>query len=621
MRMLQSIKDILKRPYYFFFSILLFFTPLIFTGDTNELFEFPKMFFLYFFGFFIICFFLSDVLVKPAKLKIPGRFILIFFTLILISTVLSSHFYTSFFGYYTRFNGGFLSYVLFLGLYFVAMNKLDKTDLEKIFRVSLFTIVPISLFGLSQYFAGNPRVSSTLGQPNWLAQYLSMILSPLIYIMLTEDSKGFKMWFGVYAVGFFCLWVTYSMSGILGFVVSLFIVFTKFRKNKSRVGDFKLRLVLIALISLFISITNLGLYREKVEDIFVDLRKQAYLVRRAYAQVEENKLSDPGFIRMEIWKGTLRLIFSNPKLFLIGSGPETFPYVFQPFRPEKLNYSSEWDFVFNKPHNYYLEIWSESGFFPLVVFLAILYHLFKKTEDIFTPLVGGFSATLFFGWPVAATSLLFWFVLSSLDSSNKKNFELKIFKIAKLLVAVIWVFYFFFVYFLGRYYFADVNFKKSQDLIGAGFEDEALYYANKSISLNPLEPNYYRGRAKILTVFLVSSEGSERVKEEILEDLIKAQSLNPENLVTIRNSIPIYYFLAVEDVFLSPGAENVDEKYSTLVKEFYQNVKKDYWSDVGVILSIAKYEKRLGFDKGYEASLKRIEELRPDILEWHESIR
>jgi hypothetical protein len=524
-------------------------------------------------------------------------------------------------GYYTRFNDSFLSYVLFFGLYFVAINKLSKEDFEKVLKISLFSIVPISIFGLSQYFGGEVRVFSTFGQPNWLAQYLSMTLPVIIYILLNDDSKSFKIWFGVYVFGFYCLWVTYSMSGILGFLVASVILSSNLIRKKTHAEGFKTRIIMVVAISLFISISNLGLYKQKINDVFVDLRKQSFLSRKVYAQIEENKLSDPGFIRLKLWKSTLDLVFSNPRIFFIGSGPETFPYVFQQFRSESLNYSSEWDFVFNKPHNYFLEIWSESGIFSLIIFSMIIVNLLKKSPAFLRPLVGAFSITLFFGWSVVATSLLFWFSLSYSDSLEEKSFKMPKIKPAILLLSVVWFFYLSFFYILIRYYSADVYYKKSQESVGMGFEDEALGYADKSIYLNPLEPNYYRGRAKIRTVFLVSSDDTSSVKETILSDLKKAESLNPENLVTIRNSIPLYYFLAVDDVFLSPGPDNLDEKYVLDVKDFYEKTKNKYWSDVGVILSIAKYEKKLGLDESYEKSVYRIGELRPDLLEWHESLR
>ena len=104
-------------------------------------------------------------------------------------------------------------------------------------------------------------------------------------------------------------------------------------------------------------------------------------------------------------------------------------------------------------------------------------------------------------------------------------------------------------------------------------------------------------------------------------DIKKAIELNPLNLVTIRNSIPLYYFLAVKDVGNVSGIDNIDTEYLSTVKEFFQNTKYRYWNDAGVISTIAKYEKRLSFTNEYQESTKRISELRPDLLEWYPSFR
>ena len=420
--------------YFLFFSLLLFFTPLIAFNNTNELYEFPKMYFVYLFGFFIIAYFLSDCILHPVKLKKPSPIVCAFFLITLISTVFSSHFYTSFFGYYTRFNDGLLSYIVFIGLYFTAINKLKKEDFERLLEIVVLTIIPISIYGLAQHFGGPQflwnyaavdRVFSTIGQPNWLAQYLVMLLLVCLYFSLSRSFEQFKFWFFIYILGFFCFWTTYSLSGILGFLAGVGLICVPYlkkgeHKNKLTSEKLGLRVALIVLISFSIVISNLGLFEAKINDVVTGIKKSISLVQKVYAQTSDYKVSDPGFIRLELWKSTFNLIDSSPKVFLIGSGPETFPYAFQKFRNLKLNYSSEWDYVFNKPHNYYLETWSESGIFALGIYLVLLHRLFKKTPHFLIPSIAAFAVTNFFGWPVVVTSLLFWFFLALVESWGEK---------------------------------------------------------------------------------------------------------------------------------------------------------------------------------------------------------
>jgi hypothetical protein len=194
--------------------------------------------------------------------------------------------------------------------------------------------------------------------------------------------------------------------------------------------------------------------------------------------------------------------------------------------------------------------------------------------------------------------------------------------IKKISLTLIWVLFGFVCLFFIKIYLADVFYRKSQALIETGSDRVILESINKAISLNPYEPNYYRGRAKINIVrFLPDANTPYSVKQGIIADLYKAYDLNPNNLVTIRNSIPLYYFLAVKDINVPAGKENIDSEYAPYTIEFFKMVKKIYWNDAGVIASIAKYEKKLGFDNDYEVSVERIKTLRPDLLEWNEAFR
>ncbi|EKD95466.1 MAG: hypothetical protein ACD_24C00482G0006, partial [uncultured bacterium] len=71
-------------------NVLVFFTPLVFVTNTNELYEFPKMYFVYFMGittFFIFCVLL---LFSKIKFKSPSIPILFYLSTTIISTIFSS---------------------------------------------------------------------------------------------------------------------------------------------------------------------------------------------------------------------------------------------------------------------------------------------------------------------------------------------------------------------------------------------------------------------------------------------------------------------------------------------------------------------------------------------------
>lgn len=194
----------------------------------------------------------------------------------------------------------------------------------------------------------------------------------------------------------------------------------------------------------------------------------------------------------------------------------------------------------------------------------------------------------------------------------------------KVLVIFIWSVYILLCVIFIRIFFADINYKKSQAMITGGYSESATSLSEKAVNQNPFEPNYYRGRAKekfIKLLYVEDASAKSQIKERVLADLVKAYSLNENNLVTIRNIFPLYYFLAVKDMNLETSENNIDPKYIGVTKEFLESNKKRFWNDAGVVASVAKYEKKLGFAKEYSESVQRIMELRPDLLDWYESFR
>lgn len=170
-----------------------------------------------------------------------------------------------------------------------------------------------------------------------------------------------------------------------------------------------------------------------------------------------------------------------------------------------------------------------------------------------------------------------------------------------------------------KMYTADYYYRKSQLLISKKTTNEALTFATKAIEKNPLEPRYYWGRAKVLLTVTASEkeESKETYKDLAINDMETAYYLNENNLVTIRNLIPLYYFLAIDDVSKSAEVNNIDENYVEITKEYYEKVKNVSPNDAGVYTLLAKYEKRLGWEEKYKESINKIEGLRPDLLEWH----
>ncbi|KKU31649.1 MAG: O-antigen polymerase [candidate division WWE3 bacterium GW2011_GWA1_46_21] len=394
---------------------LVFVTPLVFTTYTYESFEFPKMILVYIVGATVVCAWIVDgrdgAWRDGAAISLTVKAFLLAYT---ISTIFSMHFYTSLWGYYTRFNGGLLSILIFIGIYaatkkLAADAKINGAFITNLLKLAALTIIPIGIYALWSTKTAT-RVYSTFGQPNWLAAYISMLIPISLYFLFSTKQK---LWAAIYLVAFPALWFAYSLSGLLGLAAGL-AAFVYLNFNLIKIKANAAMLAFLIIYSVSVALAFPGIFKGKVGDAIIDATKLISTV--TYAAQKSYSVSDPGAIRDGLWEGTVKLITASPKNFLIGTGPETFAYAFPPFRPPKLNFTSEWEFVFNKPHNYYLEIFANLGLLGLIPYLLILAKTIKAKDKIATPALIALYVTNGFGWPTVATSLLFWILLAKSET-------------------------------------------------------------------------------------------------------------------------------------------------------------------------------------------------------------
>jgi tetratricopeptide (TPR) repeat protein len=160
-------------------------------------------------------------------------------------------------------------------------------------------------------------------------------------------------------------------------------------------------------------------------------------------------------------------------------------------------------------------------------------------------------------------------------------------------------------------YFADVYYVSSKNELENGQLEDAADHIVRATGLNGNEPAYRRQKAKILLATLIWADEDE-TRAEILKNLKKAYDLNPNNLATTRNSIPLYYFLS---------AEAMEADYVTVTRNYYIMLKNTYQNDLGLYADVAKYERKLGLDEDFNLTKAKAENMRRDVVEWHESFR
>lgn len=552
-------KTLTKTIKYLYLS-LFFFTPLIFSFYNSELFELPKMYFVYSLTIVLVTLHLINFFKKKTPLfrhtilDIPLFLFLISQT---ISTFISIDITTSFFGYYSRLNGGLLSIISFTLLYWVLVVYIDKDFKRKIINTILFSGLLVSLFGIAEHFGIDKhiwvqdvqsRVFSTLGQPNWLATYLVMIIPLSLAKFLESEKKNSRLYFFLTTAAFYlCLLFTKSKSGIIASIVSLLLFFFFYLiKNKSKLkNSFKT----ITPILLLIVLSSLLINNPIKDKLFSKLSTKEDQSQTTNQIVN---ITPSGDIRKIVWQGSLDLWRQYP---LFGTGTETFAYSYYWTRPASHNLTSEWDFLYNKAHNEYLNFLATTGIVGLVAYLLLIIFILVKTfhnKAIFTAILA-FLITNIAGFSVVITSLfLFTLPALTLDQSKKKT---KLKKDKKYLIPIVIFLSLIILQKNINFFIADYYYSKAIKLDKARDYQTAYQLMNQSLNFRPNQPEYLVKSASLASKLSITTK-EEKYIYIAIENIDKAIKKSPANINFWKERAQIYYYLSSLDTQYFQSAIN-----------------------------------------------------------------
>ncbi|MBD3250438.1 MAG: tetratricopeptide repeat protein [Candidatus Pacebacteria bacterium] len=453
----QSSPNRLQKIIFVLFNFLFILTPFAFSAVNEELFEFNKMLLVYGFSVLIGFFWMlrtirqKKIIFSRTKLDLP---LLLFLLSQILATVFSIHPRTSIFGYYTRFHGGLLSTLAYIFLYYALVSNLSKKQITSLLKSSLLTAAGVSLYAILEHFGHSPscllitgqfdvncwrqdvqqRVFATLGQPNWLAGYLIGLL-PLSLIWAL---KKYRFLF-ISILLFSALIFTQSRSGLLGLSLGFLIVLLGFLGEARRILDPSTYLWRKRLLIVICSLVGLALvFGTAFTPSLLQLgQKITHQTQPTQASPSETDLASPlyrgtgsGKIRQIVWWGAIKIWQSYP---LFGSGVETFAYSYYQDRPLAHNLVSEWDFLYNKAHNEWLNYLATTGLFGLGSYLLLLgaagwsgWQAAKTAQGSLLQSVnlallaglGAISASNFLGFSTVTVTLIMFLLLAALVSLN-----------------------------------------------------------------------------------------------------------------------------------------------------------------------------------------------------------
>lgn len=415
------------------FYALFFFVPLAFTSDTSELFELNKMWLTWGLATIIIAAWLMRMIfegrirIQRSPLDIP---IVLFLLSQLISTIFSLDVYTSFWGYYSRFNGGFLSLLTYILLYYAFVSNIKKTQLLRYLYTILASGIVVALWGLPSHFGYDPtclifrgtfdvscwtnafqpkvRIFSTLGQPDWLSAYLAALIPLSFGLSLYFWDKAKRLLAVSFLVTTFLFYLDFlyakSRGGFIGFAISLVLFVAWYIWEKKAWTSWKTwkpyALFAAGIVGIFFITFLAGTSFDTVDKYTLPniiqrltTKPQSSIAKPASPTPPQSTVvstgelggTDSGKIRLFVWHGALDAWMRYP---IFGTGVETFAYAYYLFMPPGHNLTSEFGYLYNKAHNEYLNYLTTTGAvglgtYLLMVgaFLWVCIKLFQKRRE------------------------------------------------------------------------------------------------------------------------------------------------------------------------------------------------------------------------------------------------
>lgn len=240
-----------------FLYLIFFLIPIVFIIYTRDQFELPKLTVLriltsLMLGTWAIRALAAGKLnLRRTPLDLP---ILVWVGLQVLTTLISASGFVSYRGEYENFRG-LLTVLNYPLLYYMAVNFIrTRAQINRLLFVILATGLVVTAYGAAQFFGidfirWNPtsiapgRYFSTLGNPNFLAAYLAMVM-PLLVVFFVETKSTFRrvLLFISFIVMFLALMGTWSRGGLLGLVAALsvlagFGLIKAYRYFRSRSAD------------------------------------------------------------------------------------------------------------------------------------------------------------------------------------------------------------------------------------------------------------------------------------------------------------------------------------------------------------------------------------------------
>ncbi len=351
--------------------------PLFFTPLTSEYYDTAK-FLLISLSVLVMLMIWGVRLITENRLvlvKTPlDLLMLLYLLVVVISTIFSSSPYNSLYGLLPKVQGGLLSQVAIVLLYFMVVSNV-KTAKQTITTLQLLTIsgLVMSIVSLLSYFklflpfkAAQFTTFSLAGTPAVTGILLAILLPlALTQLLATSHSKSalknpVTIFYALACLVFIITIVLIgNMAAWIGALVAigltLYVHLTSEEKRFRLSGLTSSLLAIIGLIALLLATLT-----------YTPTLKDSTLLGKLGA--EFNKTREPQMPLSTSWKVSTSAFGDSP---ILGTGPATYLYNFTQYKPVSYNLTPSWNLRLNAAHNQYLQTWAELGGAGILLLLLI----------------------------------------------------------------------------------------------------------------------------------------------------------------------------------------------------------------------------------------------------------
>lgn len=612
------------------FNLLFLLLPLLFFPNSSELFEFPKLVAFYLLTIIITASFILSSLKSGLKLKLTGVEMpfLLFLLALFISSLFSIEIRTSLLGYYSRWNGGLLPTICLAILFVIYSSVKDKKLVRTNINSILLSATIVAIWGIFEKLGVSAscvilrnefsvscwvqdvqsRVFATFGQPNWMAAYLAMVMPFAIYrAAKAKTNKSLCLYLIIQVLLVLGVIFTRSRSGYLALLVSqilltVFLLKSKLSNTKVKKVGVVASIAVVAMVTLIVG----SPFNKGVIDVEGLTNPPNISQTTPSGTAIDRGGTESGVIRLIVWRGALELFRLNP---IVGTGAETFALSYYRARPLEHNNTSEWNYLYNKAHNEFLNYLSTTGVMGTSTYLALLVVsvllLFRRNSALAKAslsIVVSASVSNFWGFSTVTTSFLMFLAIAI----GLKGKDKLILKIPQRMTGLIFVTTIIVAGYslqnLGKFVVADSLYasgisNSSQD------PQKSINDLTLAVQAFPNEPLYIDelANSKLNLIFESKDEVEPSKLEEIDRLLEKSIKLAPNNVKLLKSAIYTYDSMG-----------EIDQKYLLEALKLSSRITLLAPSDPTVYYQIGLTAAKIGDEKSAEDAIKEAIALKPD---------